>query len=98
MGQQVHLFIEILNKYLYFFDRRCPSITSKYLKGLLSLIEEHIRTLDTSESSRLAKTHYENTVAHMKMKAMAGDENAQRYAEIANGDSEAATDADNNAD
>ena len=98
MGQQVHLFIEILNKYLYFFDRKCPSISVKYLKGLLSLIEEHIRTLDSSESSRLAKTHYENTLAHMKSKASAsngaGEEAASRYMEIAQGDKEASTNLD----
>jgi vacuolar protein sorting-associated protein 35 len=94
MGQQVHLFIEILNKYLYFFDRKCPSITVKYLKGLISLIEEHIRTLDTSESSRLAKTHYENTLSHMKLKSGGGDETALRYLEIDKGDREASTNLD----
>lgn len=28
MNQQVQLFVEILNKYLYFFERGCPSIRS----------------------------------------------------------------------
>ena len=98
MGQQVHLFIEILGKYLYFFDRKCPSITVKYLKGLISLIEEHIRTLDTTESSRLAKTHYENTLLHMKLKSAGGDENAARYLEIDKGDREASTNLDAAAD
>ena len=96
MGQQVQLFIEILNAYLYFFDRKCPAITHKYLKGLLSLIDEHIRTLDGSEASRLAKTHYENTLAHIKIKAQAGDENAARYLEISSGDREASTNLDSN--
>ena len=26
MGSQVHLFVEILNKYLFFYDRNCPSV------------------------------------------------------------------------
>lgn len=94
MGQQVHLFVEILNQYLHFYERRCPSITVKYLKGLLSLIEEHVRTLDNSEASRLAKTHYENTLAHIKIKQSAGDENAARYAEIDRGDKEASPNVD----
>jgi len=68
MGSQVHLFVEILNKYLYFFDRKCPSITVKYLKGLIALVEEHIPQLDNSEMSKLAKTHYQNTIAHIKFK------------------------------
>jgi len=89
LGQQVVLFIEILNAYLYFFDRKVPSISVKYVKGLLSLIDEHIRTLDNSEASRLAKAHYENTRKHIRRKASsqaaAGaeeDDTAERYAEI----------------
>jgi hypothetical protein len=27
VGSQVHLFVEILNKYLYFFDRKCPAVS-----------------------------------------------------------------------
>lgn len=68
MGTQVHLFVEILNKYLYFFDRACPSITVKYLKGLIALIDEHIPNLDSSESSQAVKIHYQNTIAHIKLK------------------------------
>lgn len=82
MGHQVHLFVEILNKYLYFFDRQCPSITVKYLKGLVALIEEHITNLDGSETSKVAKAHYENTRNHIKMKAMLDDETGKRYQEI----------------
>jgi len=68
MGNQVHLFVEILNKYLYFFDRGCPSITVKYLKGLIRLINEHIPNLDSSDTSRVARMHYHNTLAHVKEK------------------------------
>jgi len=82
MGNQVHLFVEILNKYLYFFDRGCPSITVKYLKGLIRLINEHIPNLDSSDTSRVARMHYHNTLAHVKEKQAAGDELAERYAAI----------------
>jgi vacuolar protein sorting-associated protein 35 len=94
MGQQVHLFIEICNQYLFFFERACPSITTKYLRGLLSLIDEHCRTMDQSEASRVARTHYENTLAHIKRKANAGDEQAARYQEILSGDKETSTNPD----
>jgi len=82
MGSQVHLFVEILNKYLYFFDRKCPSITVKYLKGLIALIDEHIPNLDNSDQSRIAKTHYQNTLAHIKFKQSLGDEVGKRYSQI----------------
>lgn len=84
MGQQVHLFVEILNKYLYFFDRKCPSITAKYLRGLIALIDEHLPQLDDSETSRQAKIHYENTRNHIKNKQEVnlGDGGQERYKEI----------------
>lgn len=84
MGHQVHLFVEILNKYLYFFDRKCPSITVRYLQGLLALIEEHIPMLDNSETSKVAKAHYQNTLGHIKLKSQLPDDVGQRYSDIQN--------------
>jgi len=83
IGQQVHLFVEILNKYVYFYDRNCPSVTVKYLKGLISLIDEHIKTLDDSEASRQVKQHYDNTRAYILSKQN-GDDGA-RYRAITEG-------------
>eukprot|EP00457_Paulinella_chromatophora_P001420 gb/GEZN01001422.1/.p1 GENE.gb/GEZN01001422.1/~~gb/GEZN01001422.1/.p1 ORF type:complete len:813 (-),score=157.46 gb/GEZN01001422.1/:626-2872(-) len=82
MGHQVHLFVEILNQYLYFFDRGCPSITVKYLKSLLALIDDYIPNLDGSETSRIAKTHYQNTLDHIRDAQSSGDESASRYKSI----------------
>ena len=38
-SMHVPLFVEILNSYLVLFERRCPAITVKYLKGLVELID-----------------------------------------------------------
>lgn len=83
LGQQLHLFVEILNQYVYFYDRQCPSITVQYLKGLISLIEEHTKTADDSELSKQAKQHYENTLKHLKIKA--SSDQAERYTEVLSG-------------
>jgi len=61
VGEQAPMFIEILNKYLYFFDRECPSITMTYIKNLIELIDEHMQ----SETSPELQRHYENTLAHV---------------------------------
>lgn len=79
--QQVPLFVEILNKYLYFFQRGCPSIKSEYLTALNALISEHVVALDNSDSSRRAKEHYENTKTHIRIKA-AHETDGARYANI----------------
>lgn len=89
MGHQVYLFVEILNKYLYFFDKRCPSITTKYLRGLMALIDEHCPNLDTSETSKIAKAHYWNTLNHIKLKTSLDDETGERYRSIGLGDNSA---------
>eukprot|EP01006_Ploeotia_vitrea_P035991 TRINITY_DN65957_c0_g1_i1.p1 TRINITY_DN65957_c0_g1~~TRINITY_DN65957_c0_g1_i1.p1 ORF type:complete len:795 (-),score=534.20 TRINITY_DN65957_c0_g1_i1:64-2295(-) len=68
IGHQVHLFVEILNRYLYFFDRDCPSITVKYLKGLIALIQEHMPNLDNSDVSEMVRIHYRNTITHIQVK------------------------------
>ena len=82
IGHQVHLFVEILNKYLYFFDRKCPSITTKYLKSLIDLIDEQMPGLDSSDVSKVAKAHYWNTIKHIKFKASLDDETGERYRSI----------------
>jgi len=86
MGHQVHLFVEILNKYLYFFDKKCPSITTKYLRGLMALIDEHVPNLDSSETSKVAKAHYWNTLNHIRLKTSLDDETGERYREIGLGE------------
>ena len=83
MGQQLHLFVEILNQYLYFYDRGCPSITVQYLRGLISLIEEQRRSVDDNEQSKAAKLHYDNTLLHIQIKQQ-GDQ-GERYQEITTG-------------
>jgi len=79
MGQQVELFVEIFNHYLYFYDKKVPSLNVKYLKGMLTLLEDPMSKLDNSENSRIAKAYYNNTLEHIKYKQSLGDENSSRY-------------------
>jgi vacuolar protein sorting-associated protein 35 len=89
MGEQVPMFIEILNKYLYFFDRECPSITARYLQNLIELIDEHITG---SETSAEAQRHYENTLDHIKYKQGLPGAVGARYQEISDSGADGATD------
>jgi vacuolar protein sorting-associated protein 35 len=79
VGEQFPLFVEILNKYLYFFEQGCPSITSKYLGNMIALIDDQI---SGSETSPEATVHYENTLNHIKAKQSLGGEEGRRYLEI----------------
>jgi hypothetical protein len=45
MGAQVNLFVDILNKALFFFDAACPTITVKFIQGLVSNANNNLRFL-----------------------------------------------------
>jgi vacuolar protein sorting-associated protein 35 len=81
-GSQVYLFVEILNKYLYFFDRQVPIIVPRFLHALIALIEGNLPALDNSPESRMAKQHYQNTTAHIHFKQSLEGEVGARYKEI----------------
>jgi vacuolar protein sorting-associated protein 35 len=91
MGHQVNLFVDILNQYLYFYERQCPTISLQYLRGLIALIQEHISSLDDSDVSVQAQKYYENTLRHITIKSrLDGDQAEQgaRYAAILADDEE----------
>jgi len=69
----VGLFVEILNKYLYFFDKGCSAITPEVLQGLLHLISDESGADGQSSFHRA-------TVAHLR--TMKSGDNAERYAAI----------------
>lgn len=41
----VRLFVKLLDLYLYFFEKKNPSITSNYISGLVALVKEHVDNL-----------------------------------------------------
>jgi vacuolar protein sorting-associated protein 35 len=67
------LFVDLLDHYLYFFEKKNPSITGNYISGLVALIKEHADNLgqfggaDTSAVGE-AKTHFLEIVRHIKEK------------------------------
>merc|ERR1712238_59702 len=41
-SSNVHLFIDILDNYVYYFEKENPLITEKFVSGLIALINEHL--------------------------------------------------------
>jgi vacuolar protein sorting-associated protein 35 len=64
----VHLFVEILNQYLYYFELDNPAIQDKYLSGLIALINEHIDGMDHNEQRAEVEVTYRNTLKHIGRK------------------------------
>jgi len=81
-SMNVHLFVEILNEYLFYFENSCDAVTVQYLSGLIALINTNIANMDTagsdSENSKII-THYQNTLNFIQWKTQSDP----RYREIA---------------
>lgn len=62
-GVSIELFIEILNRYVYYFDQQNETVTTKYLNGLIELIHSN---LQTSENEGISPTSLENPRQHFQ--------------------------------
>ena len=80
-SMHVHLFVEILNEYLYYFENGNPSITPNYIQGLIALINDHIDNMEEGEQRTEVEAFYQNTLQHIRA-AKAKDEMAELFAEV----------------
>jgi Vacuolar protein sorting-associated protein 35 len=83
----VRLFVDILEHYLYFFEKKHPSVTGNYITGLVALIREHTNNLGPlgsgpdSVAIGEAKNHFLEIVRHIqRMKEKA--EKAEHFSSI----------------
>ena len=78
----VQLFVEILNRYLYYFEcePQNDAVTVKYLSGLVALVKTNMANVDSSDpSSAAAIAYFNNTLAHMTALRASGN---ARYATL----------------
>lgn len=61
----VELFVEILNRYLYFFDRGNEKVTVKYITGLIDLIQRNLKSLTEGNLSDSPRKHFERTLEYI---------------------------------
>jgi len=66
------LFVELLDIYLYFFEKKNPSITGNYITGLVALVKEHANHVPQQQygghasPAVEAKAHFLQIVRHIK--------------------------------
>jgi len=81
-SNNLQLFIEILEHYVYYFEKENPAITDKFVSGLIALINELIDTMkDYSDASVQAQTHYRLVLQYIAQKKRSED-SAGRFASI----------------
>jgi vacuolar protein sorting-associated protein 35 len=66
----VRLFVELLDHYVFFFEKKNPVITHIYITGLVALIKEHISSRDGTGDQGVAeaKAHFSGIVQYIKAK------------------------------
>ncbi|CAG8480104.1 14921_t:CDS:10 [Acaulospora colombiana] len=52
----VELFIEILNRYIYYFEKKNDAVTVKYLNGLIDLINTNLTNMDNPDQHPTSST------------------------------------------
>jgi vacuolar protein sorting-associated protein 35 len=90
MGRSLGAFVDILNKYLFFYAQGCPSVKPQHIKTLIARMQE-IQTEDDEAQSSGSLTHFKNTIAHIRSKQALGDDTAAGKLWLALGDPDEST-------
>ncbi|KRX71357.1 Vacuolar protein sorting-associated protein 35 [Trichinella sp. T6] len=70
---QVQLFTEILDHYVYFAEDGCKEIVTHQLNELIAKIRETLLQLEPSSDSEQIQKHFNNSVEHLREKAVAAE-------------------------
>lgn len=70
---RVQLYVELLNHYLFYFERGNSLITVAMLNQLITKINEELPTLDSSEETKQIEMHYKNTLVHIRSRMESND-------------------------
>jgi len=71
-SSNVQLFVEILDYYVYYNEIENPSITDKFVSGLIALINEHFDSIGITGSTVISETraYYEQILDQIKRKKL----------------------------
>ncbi|ELR54309.1 Vacuolar protein sorting-associated protein 35 [Bos mutus] len=65
---QVQLFIEILNRCIYFYEKENDVVTIQVLNQLIQKIREDLPNLESSEETEQINKHFHNTMEHLHLR------------------------------
>ncbi|KAD7117706.1 hypothetical protein E3N88_04974 [Mikania micrantha] len=77
----VILFIEILNKYLYFFEKGNTQITVASIQGLIELVTTEMQS-DTATSDTAADAFFSSTIRYIQSQKTKGGATAEKFEPI----------------
>ncbi|KAL2925521.1 Vacuolar protein sorting-associated protein 35B [Bienertia sinuspersici] len=74
----VTLFVEILNKYLYFFEKGNPKVTSSAIQGLVELIRTEMQS-ETSTPDQGTTAFFNSTLRYIQFQKQKGGLMGEKY-------------------
>lgn len=76
---QVQLFVEVLNHYVYFFEKGNDQVTVQVLNQLIAKIREQLPGLESNEETDQINKHFQNTVEHLQNRIDAPENDGPSY-------------------
>jgi len=81
---QVQLYIEILNSYIWCYEKNNDQVTVQTLNQLIAKIKEDISSLEKGVEADQIRSHFSNTLAHLELRRAAGAvDDARPYDDLA---------------
>lgn len=77
---QVQLFVEVLNHYIYFFEKGNDQVTVQVLNQLIAKIHEQLPGLESNEETDQINKHCQNTLEHLRNRTEAPESEGPSYA------------------
>ncbi|XP_068894680.1 vacuolar protein sorting-associated protein 35 isoform X2 [Tenebrio molitor] len=63
---QVQLFVELLNHYIYFFEKGNDQVSVQILNQVIGKIKEELPNLESSDETEQITKHFNNTLEHLR--------------------------------
>ncbi|XP_035680278.1 vacuolar protein sorting-associated protein 35-like isoform X2 [Branchiostoma floridae] len=76
---QVQLFIEILNRYIFFYEKGNEAVNVQVLNQLIEKIREDLPELDSSEEMDQINKHFQNTIEHLRLRQTSPESEGPSY-------------------
>jgi vacuolar protein sorting-associated protein 35 len=75
------LFVRIFDAYVFFFERRVPSVTATHINHNVALIQENLASMPDCEEKDSVATHFRNVMTHIAT-VKATTSGAELYADV----------------
>ena len=73
-GTKAQLYVELLNKYVFFYEKGHSTISQEMLQEIIERIKTELPNLEAgSDEADQINKHFDNTVTHLKVKREAGE-------------------------